>query len=305
MVIKNFFRIFPLILKNLYFLTFLNGFLFSTLLYFRMEASYERELFTAIQRSINKKIDFNDNEDSLVIKVMQSCNNLLFNRASVFTENIEDGLNDLKIDYLHPATIDLMTARGACGSYSLVLARILQNYHLPVRIAQMKARGRYGAHNIIEVELRSGWTVLDPTFNLYFTKPNEGLASFADVKSNWSYYSKQLPKGYDSSYRYADARYTNWQKIPVILPLAKKILDLSIGKERADGFCMRVYLLRMYDIYFYFTLLLFIPILMITLKRSIKIKLFPRYDIPLTVSNIYKYMRIRLGDILLKKSMNA
>src|ERR1700685_3415793 len=162
MVVRNFFRVVKIILNNLYFLTFLNGFLFSTLLYFRMEASYEKELFTAIQRSINKKIDFNDNEDSLVIKVMQSCNNLLFNRASVFNENIDDGLNDLKIDYLHPATIDLMTARGACGSYSLVLARVLQNYHLPVRIAQMKARGRYGAHNIIEVELHKGWVVLDP-----------------------------------------------------------------------------------------------------------------------------------------------
>ena len=46
------------ILKNLYFLTFLNGFLLATLFYFRMEANYEKELFQAIRTDINSKIQF-------------------------------------------------------------------------------------------------------------------------------------------------------------------------------------------------------------------------------------------------------
>ena len=33
---------------NLYFLTFLNGFLLASLFYFKMEANYEKELFQAI-----------------------------------------------------------------------------------------------------------------------------------------------------------------------------------------------------------------------------------------------------------------
>src|SRR5580698_1092158 len=136
MILRHLFRLPGRIFKNLYFLTFLNGFLLSSLFYFKMESTYEKELFASIQKNINKKIDADDTQDSVVIKVMKTCNSLLGNRASVFSDS--DDLEGFNVDYLHPATIDLMTARGACGSYSLVLARILQNYTFPVRIAQMK-----------------------------------------------------------------------------------------------------------------------------------------------------------------------
>ena len=276
----------------------------SSLLYFKMEATYEGELFSVIKKSIDKKTDFNDTQDSLVIKIMQSCNSLLRSRSTVFTGAKED-FDDLKVNYMHPASIDLMTARGACGSYSLVLARIIQNYHLPVRIAQMKANGQFGAHNIIEVEIHSNWIVLDPLYDLYFVSPTNQLASFNDVKNNWNFYRKQLPAGYDSSYKYTDVRYTNWTKIPVVLPAVKKILDVVIGRQKSNTFCMRVLFLRMYDIYFYFTLILFIPVFLITLKKIIKVKIFPRYDIPFTTENIIKYIKLRLENTSLNRSINT
>jgi hypothetical protein len=295
-LVKRFFN-------NLYLLTFLNGFLLSSLLYFSMEATYEGELFAVIKKSIDKKTDFNDTQDSLVIKVMESCNNLLRNRASIFNE-ISD-FTDVKVNYLHPASIDLMTARGACGSYSLILARVLQNFKFPVRIAQMKANGVFGAHNIIETKIQRGWVVLDPTFNLYFTRPDKTLANFNDVKNNWAFYRKQLPAGYDSSYKYTDVRYTNWGKIPILLPSIKKFLDIAIGKKRADTVCMRVFFLRMYDIYFYFTLFLFIPVFLITLKKVIKLKIFPRADVPFTGGNIIKYIKQRFENTSLKTTVNT
>ena len=269
-----------------------------------MEATYEGELFTVIKRSIDKKTDLNDNQDSLVVKIMQSCNSLLRSRASVFNGGKED-FDDLKVNYMHPASIDLMTARGACGSYSLVLARIIQNYHLPVRIAQMKANGQFGAHNIIEVEIHSNWIVLDPLYDLYFISPTNQLASFDDVRNNWDFYKKQLPAGYDSSYKYTDVRYTNWTKIPVVLPAVKKVLDVVVGEGKSNTFCMRVLFLRMYDIYFYFTLILFIPVFLITLKKIIKVKIFPRYDIPFTGGNVIKYIRLRLENSSLNRSINT
>jgi hypothetical protein len=298
-MIKSPFRLLRRVLGNLYFLVFLNGFFIATLFYFKLEANYENNLFNVIQKSIDRKIDFNDTKDSVLIKIMQTCSSLLGNRASVFSGS--EDLEGFKADVFHPASIDLMTAKGACGSYALVLARILQNYHYPVRIAQMKAHGRYGSHNVIEANINTQWVVLDPLFDTYFVKPNgKGLASFNDVKTNWDYYSRQLPPGYDVSYKYEDSRYTNWDKIPVILPAFKKTLDFFLGKEKADSICLRVHFLRMYDLFFFFFLFLYITILILTIRKIIKKKLFPQYSIPITLSNVKKYTIARFENGRLK-----
>ena len=65
---------------NLYFLTFLNGFLLATLFYFKMEADYEKELFQAIREDINSKMTGRYSEDSIVIKVMHASHELMTNR---------------------------------------------------------------------------------------------------------------------------------------------------------------------------------------------------------------------------------
>jgi len=278
---------------NLYFLTFLNGFLLATLFYFKMEANYERELFQAIRTDVNSKITADDSQDSIVVKVMHASHALMMNREAVFEGK---PLNGIKADLLHPTTIDLMTANGACGSFSYVLARLYEGYRYPVRIAQMKANGTYAAHNIVEVRTNRGWVVVDPLFDVYFEKPGRGLASFADVQANWDYYKHQLPKGYDSNYRYAGVRYTNWTKIPVIFPAFKKILDLAIGKQEADTISIRTYFLRMYDICFGITLVLFIIVFFLTIVKLIKAKVFPQKNIPFTFSNIFKYLRLRIFD---------
>src|SRR5664279_3355905 len=119
-------------LGNLYFLTFLNGFLLASLFYFKMEANYEKELFGAIHVNISSKIKVSDTQDSVVVKIMHASHDLLVNRGSVFEGKDFEGF---KSDLLEPTSIDLMTARGACGSFSQVLARILQGFKFPVRIA--------------------------------------------------------------------------------------------------------------------------------------------------------------------------
>jgi hypothetical protein len=283
MMIKRFFG-------NLYFLTFLNGFLLASLFYFKMEASYENELFQAIHADINNRITKPESEDSLVVQIMHTSHNLLANRGSVFEGKDFSGF---KADVLEPASMDLMTARGACGSFAMVLARIFQEYKYPVRIAQMKSNGIFAAHNIVEVQTRHGWVVLDPLFDVYFVQPSQKLASFNDVKNNWDYYKKQLPPGYDMNYRYEDVRYSNWTKIPILLPAVKKILDLTMGKPAADTFSLRVYFLKKYNICFDIFLIIFIFVFTFTLVKLIQAKVFPRKNIPVTFSNVYKYLRLR------------
>src|SRR5450432_175185 len=278
---------------SLYFLTFLNGFLLASLFYFNMEAKYENELFTAIHSNISSKIKNSDPQDSVLSKVMRTCHDLMASRESVFGDKEFGGF---KSELLDPASVELETARGACGSFSMVLARILQGYKFPVRIAQMKAYGTFGAHNIVEAKTGHGWVVLDPLFNVFFVHPSRRLASFAEVRDNWNYFKSQLPPGYDMNYKYTDVRYSNWNKIPVIFPAIKKILDLTLGKKTADTISIRTYFLRKYKICFYTFLVFFVFIFSFTLVRIIKAKIFPQKNIPITFSNIYKYLRLRYSN---------
>jgi len=107
--------------SNLYFLMFLNGFLLASLFYFRMQSSYEGRLFASIKASVDKTIDPNDTHDSIAVKAMHACHYLMSNRANTF---IGAGPLSAETDLFRSASEDLMTTRGACGSYALVLARL-------------------------------------------------------------------------------------------------------------------------------------------------------------------------------------
>ena len=66
-----------------------------------------------------------DSQDSVVAKAMHVCHNLMDTRGDVFKGSDFQGFKSGMID---PTSFDLMTASGACGSYSMVLARVLQGY---------------------------------------------------------------------------------------------------------------------------------------------------------------------------------
>ncbi|MHA4808500.1 hypothetical protein ACX0G9_10340 [Flavitalea flava] len=303
MSIKKIVTVFKKPFRNLYFLMFLNGFLLASIFYFKMESTYENGLFLSIKNTINRQLDANDTQDSIVIKAMKECNYLMTDRASTF----QYGAAPLgpQADFFHSTAVDLMTTRGACGSYSQVLARILQTYQFPIRIAQMKADGVFAAHNIVEVKTGKDWVVLDPTFNAHFVRPDGKLASFADVKGDWSYYSKQVPPGYDLKYRYEDVRYSNWGKLPFLSPLVKGLFKLFLGSEKIETFSLRTYFLKVYELYFYFTILIYIPVFLFTISQFVKTKLFPARDIPFTFTNLIKYLKPLFGEIIPGKRVQS
>ena len=278
------------IFSNLYVLVFLNGFLIATLCHVRMEATYEEEIFQAIRNSVDLKSGPRDNPDSLFVRATHACHELMTQRQTVFEGTSFAGM---KSSLYQPLTIDLMTANGACGSYAVVLARLLNGYGYPVRIAQMKAGGVYAAHNIVEVESRQGWVVLDGLFDLSFRKPGRGLASFADVQHNWEYYRGQLPKGYDPKYRYEDVRYSNWTKIPVLLPGMKKVLDLMIGREKADAICIRSFFLCTYSFASGVLWIVLTGMISFTFVIWFRSTAFSRDHIPLTFPNLVHHLRLR------------
>ncbi|HWB90754.1 MAG TPA: hypothetical protein VG605_02840 [Puia sp.] len=278
--------------KNLHFLMFLNGFLLASIGYFFIQSKYETGLFSVIKSGVESHIDPDDTNDSVVVKAMNTCYGLMSNRASTF-----GGASNLgpEAGIFHSAAVDLMTTRGACGSYSEVLARIIGTLHYPVRIAQMKAGGIFAAHNVVEAYTGSHWVLLDPTYNLYFTKPNGQLACFNDIRQDWAYYSKQVPTGYNPKYQYEDVRYTNWSKIPFLSPVLKSALVMAYGREYVDGISLRVLFIDTWRIYYNLTMLVEVFLLLATIRIYIRRRAMANPNTRLKVKNLSKYLKQPAG----------
>ena len=236
---------------NLYFLFFLNGLLISLLIVATLEDRYENSFFTALSRKVLSTGAAT--EDSRLVNAVDICHKVLLPRSAAFGGTLDPSLID---QYIHPLSTDLIAANGSCGSYTLVLGRLLQVMGYYIRIVQMKVGQRYGGHIVLEVYSSHGWVVLDPLYDLYFIRPDGRLASFEDVSGNWRYYALQTPKDYDPQYRYEGVRYTNWEKIPLVLPSVKSALNLILDKKQVEHFSLRTYFLRKYLFLKYFLFLL-------------------------------------------------
>ncbi|MEP6750871.1 MAG: transglutaminase domain-containing protein, partial [Bacteroidota bacterium] len=171
-------------------------------------------------------------------------------------------------DVIHPLSADMMTAEGSCGSYSAVLCRLLNTIGFTTRFAQMKVAGKYGGHIIVEAKTNHGWVVLDPSFNVSFTKPGGPLAGFNDVSANWALYTKQLPAGYNLLYNYQAVRYTNWNKIPVVMPAIRKVLSLFLSEKEIREISLRNYFLNKYEVCGNILLLLIFPLSFIIIIKK-------------------------------------
>lgn len=255
--------------RSSYLLIFINGFLLASLAYFYVEDSYEQKVFDSLVEHIKTTVDNRpgtDRTEELIRTSLSLTNFLGQSRMKIFEGH---DLNTIKSEFIHPVSFDLMTGKGACGSYSYILSRLLSELKITNRIAQMKVQDNYGGHNIVEAKTSKGWVVLDPLYNLYFTRQDGQMASFADVQANWSYYQQQVPQGYDGKYDYAGVRYTNWTKVPVVMPAMKKVLQWTMGKEEVETFSLRTHMLKKFSLLFNIALALYILIFAITVRRFI------------------------------------
>jgi len=238
-----------------YSLFILNGFLLSAVLFLYMQDTYEYGIIKALANNVKSEYKGYQSEDSLLVGSLRLTHFLEERRNRVFEKEELDGLYS---DFIRPVTYDLLTAKGACGSYSIVLGSILHELGFKVRFAQMKVGEVWGGHIIIEAQTAKGWVVLDPSFTLYFRKPDGALDSFNDVQPNWNFYKQQLPQDYIHEYAYADVRYTNWTKVPVLSPAVKKIFDATLGKQRTNDMSLRVFFIRKFRILYYIALALYL-----------------------------------------------
>lgn len=252
------------ILHSRYSLFFVNGFLLASLLYFYIEDSYEKQLFKAMGGYVREKTRLTKkNEENLLLQSVHLTWYLGQTRYFIFQNK---GIRSVE-SLIQPVTVDLMTTNGACGSYAYILSSLLCELKIPNRIAQMKVGDIDGGHILVEAKTSKGWVVLDASYDLVFRKPDGSFASFDDVKNNWNYYSKQVPDNYDYRCRYQDVRYTNWNKIPILMPFLENVLSFFIGKERVKVYSIRTLFLRKFKVLFQITALIYLALLFIVFRR--------------------------------------
>lgn len=251
-----------------YTLVFVNGFLIASLFYFYTEDTYEKRIFETLALYVKDKTpDTVNREEVLILNCLHLTYHLGANRSNVFSVK---EVTSFKASVIHPVTYDLMTTNGACGSYSYILSRLLNELKITNRIAQMKVKGQYGGHILVEAKTAKGWIVLDGLYDLYFKKAGGELASFKDVQNNWNYYRNQVPAGYNPDYSFEGVRYTNWDKIPVVMPVIKGVLALTVGKEEANNFSLRTSFLRKFHLLFEITGVICVAFLGLAIRNYLR-----------------------------------
>jgi hypothetical protein len=255
-----------------YFFYFLAGFLLALLVSVRMQDEFEAGFFNSLAQKVQAETH-DLSPDSVLIRAMHVTHALLVSRTVIYNATARSGFIS---SYIHPLSSDLVTADGACGSYAAVLCQLLLALDFKARLLQMEGSDGKVCHIILEVLSSKGWVVLDPLYDLYFIRKDGNFASFQDVSCDWSWYKRQAPAGYNPAYSYSSARYTNWEKIPVIMPFARLIIGWRLDKDELDHLSLRTFFLRKYLVMEYLTalllLLLMAPPVIRLFKRGITIK---------------------------------
>jgi hypothetical protein len=230
-----------------------------------MEDNYENQVFKSIAGYIGDEVQLSKNkEEDLLLHSLHLAKYLGDTRSFIFQKN---KLNSWETSLIHPVTVDLMTTDGACGSYSFILSYILYELKIPYRIAQMKVGNTNSGHVLVEAKTSKGWVVLDGSYDLCFRNNDGGLASFSEVGNNWEFYKKQVPGNYNLMYCYQGVRYTNWSKIPVVMPMIKKVLEIFLGREKVEKISIRNYFLRKFRVLFYLTAFIYLISILKIIRR--------------------------------------
>jgi hypothetical protein len=198
-----------------------------------IRGDYENRLF---RRLVEKTVQPGMSRPQAAIVLKDRVYELMKARGQIYGEALGGPFTLLFTSF----ATQLNAPDSVCGSASGVLVRALQTAGFPARYVQMTAGNGLGAHIMVEAEVEPGhWAVLCPTFGVHLTRPDGKLAGFEDVRQNFEYYRPQFPAGYNFTYKFEDVRYTNWQRIPVVLPAMRWGLSLFMSPESLRTFCLR------------------------------------------------------------------
>lgn len=253
-------------------LAFTHGAVLMAIFVLSMLSDFEDQLYDNLLVSVTTP-DMTQQE--MALSVLHATHQLLEPRSQQFQLASYDSVVDRM---LRSSDTQLIDAKGNCGSYTHVLARLLQRAGIVVRIAQMKCGDVWGCHILLEAKIDGRFVSLDALYDLAFIKSNGQLASFSEVSQNWEHYQKQAPDDYKNLYAYEDVRYTNWNKIPILMPMAKQVLGVFLG-EKIETVSVRSLVLNVYKTYMVALLVLYVLLFGFTayliMKRQYRRRLMP------------------------------
>lgn len=235
MKVKNFLNNLKVFITCPAMLGFLHATILIALLFFWMDYVYSKNVYKEI---VARTITADMSQKEEVLALLGAVYNLAEPRTEFFggRGNIDFGPRSF-----FGSSRSTLQLGGACGDRVQVLGLALNTAGFEARVAQMKVQGVFGGHIVAEALINGRWIVLDPLFNLAFENADGSLATFSEIRNNWEYFKNQTPSDYNPDYSYVAVRYTNWKKIPIIMPAIKKTLDLLIGEEARREISLRAY----------------------------------------------------------------
>ena len=219
-----------------------------------LHADYEDRLFDAFVAECTSH-DMTDREKSLAI--MEKVHDVVQQRERIFnTKASKAKLDGVRTRFLRSGDLEFTQATGACGSYAGMFVEACQRADISARLCQMQVGGKT-VHILAEVELGGHWAVVDPQFRQTFQDANGHLVGYAEVSSRWAQYRSQAAPEYEEfGFTFDGVRYTNWEKVPVLMPAFKSILNMTMGRAAADQLSLRSYCLNVHKVYFFAVILL-------------------------------------------------
>jgi hypothetical protein len=226
------------------------------LIFILVEWQHENNLYRNIGRMAQAHAA-NHTDTSVVKEAMTSLNLSMRARSAIFRGHEK---LSWKQSVLQSADINLMYGSGACGGYSMVLARTLQVLGYDVRIGQLKiVNGTWGGHIIIEYRsnILNKWVMIDPLYTWIPRTKSGKMASIKYVAKHWQDFESQMPESFKEKYRYNDVRYTNWDKWGGISKPYYGLARLLMGKPYADTISLRMYRLSTFPLLFWTTVAIY------------------------------------------------
>ncbi|WP_189399683.1 hypothetical protein [Arenicella chitinivorans] len=239
-------------------MAFAHGLIVMAVIVLAVLSEYEDGLYDQILEN-TITLDMDDQQKALAL--LHRTHSLLKPRLTLF-----EGENYINVrdTYFRSSDVQLIDAKGACGSHAHVLGRLLQRAGIEIRIAQMKCGNFWGCHILLDAKINDKWVALDALYGLAFVSPDGTLASFEEIGDNWDVYRLQVPNDYELSYAYEDVRYTNWDKIPVLMPVVKTVMSLFVGND-VETLSVRSYALNVYWTYMAILLGVYFCLIVVTI----------------------------------------
>lgn len=218
------------------FLLILFGVVSTILVLSAIQVQYESRLIAAFD---SERLNEVAEPRTQALLLMDQVHSLLRPRLDIFKE---DALGAKQTLFFNTFSFQFNTALGACGAYSHVLTRVLLANGITARLGQMECELGRACHIFVEAYLDGRWVYLDPTFNLAFPTSDKRLATFAELQERYSRYQQILPEEFPVEYTFTDVHYTNWEKIPVVLPAIHAVIKSLLG-EQARTISLRMWVL--------------------------------------------------------------